>query len=325
MAMTGQPQVDVIILSWNRVEDTIAAIASAAEQVGVEQHILIVDQGSQPENLARLEAYLHDVPNARLTKLPKNSGVPGGRNLAAAMGTSPYIVALDSDAVFADQHALGRAVAHLEANPQLCAIGFRILNYFTGQVDWSCWDYPTAFSPDRPFPTTRFVGAGHAFRRSTFEAVGAYDADLVFCGEELDLCYRMINTGQRMEYVPTVCVLHKVSQEHRVFWARGRFYQTVRNNLYTMYKFGTPAPRLIVAAIAFLIKGMRNGMAAETLRAMLASAQMCRAFRRSGTNKQPYELSPETWRYIQTCEPTRHEPWLVKLRRQFIPLPFQGS
>jgi GT2 family glycosyltransferase len=323
--MSAQPELDVIILSWNRVDDTIAAIASAADQVGVDQHILIVDQGSQPENLAKLEAFLRDVPTARLMKLTKNSGVPGGRNLAASMGTAPYIVALDSDAIFADRYALARAASHLDANPQLCAIGFRILNYFTGQIDWSCWDYPTAFSPEQPFPTTRFVGAGHAIRRSTFEAVGAYDADLVFCGEELDLCYRMINTGQRMEYVPSVCVLHKVSQEHRVFWSKGRFFQTVRNNLYTLYKFGTPAPRIIVAAVAFLLRGIRNGIGAETLRAMLASLQMCRAFRSSPADKHIYRLSPETWNYIRTCEPTRHEPWLVKLRRQFIPLPFQGS
>ena len=32
--------------------------------------------------------------------------------------------------------------------------------------------------------TTRFVGAGHAIRRSTFEAVGGYDERLMFCGEE---------------------------------------------------------------------------------------------------------------------------------------------
>ena len=39
-------QIDVIILSWNRVEGTIAAIASTAEQLGVNKRI--VYQGSDP-------------------------------------------------------------------------------------------------------------------------------------------------------------------------------------------------------------------------------------------------------------------------------------
>jgi GT2 family glycosyltransferase len=322
--MSPLPQVDVLILSWNRVEDTISAIASAASQVGVAQQILVVDQGSQPQNLARLETFLETVACARLHKLPHNAGVPGGRNIAAAMGSAPYIVALDSDAVFADADSLARAVGHLAANPQLCAIGFRILNFFTGEVDWSSWDYPDAYQPDRQFATTRFVGAGHAMRRSTFEAVGAYDARLIFCGEELDLCYRMINTGQRIEYVPSVAILHKVSPEHRVFWGSGRFFQTVRNNLYTLYKFGTPPARLGLAALAFLMKGLRNGVATQALHAMLASLRMCRAFRRSPEHQHAYRLSVETWRYIHACEPARREPWLVKLRRQFIALPFQG-
>ena len=43
---------DVVILSLDRAEETIAAIRSALAQTGVSRHVFIVDQGSQPENLA---------------------------------------------------------------------------------------------------------------------------------------------------------------------------------------------------------------------------------------------------------------------------------
>lgn len=322
--MDALPKVDVIILSWNRIEDTLAAIESAAEQQGVDQRILVVDQGSTPDNLAQLEALLAKLPNAQLKKLERNVGVPQGRNLAAAMGTAPYIVALDSDAIFADVDTLARAARHLDENPGLCALAFRILNYFTGECDWSSWDYPLSCHPEREFNTTRFVGAGHAIRRSVFEAVGAYDGALMFCGEELDVCYRMINTGMRIVYLPSLAVLHKVSREHRVFWDRGRYFQTVRNAIYTLYKFGTPFPRLLVAVFAFYLRGVRNGIGIEALRGALASIPMCRAFNRSDADKKPYQLSSETWRYIRVCEPTRSEPWLVKLRRQFVLLSTQS-
>ncbi len=164
---------DVIILSWNRVEDTLAAIQSAHDQVGVRKRILIVDQGSDRQNLAQLEAFLRAVPEARLQKLSSNSGVAGGRNIASAMGNARYIVALDSDAVFADSNTLARAVKQLDEHPNLCAIGFRIENFFTGRNDDTSWDYPAGRTPDQSFLTTRFIGAGHAIRRSVFEAVGA--------------------------------------------------------------------------------------------------------------------------------------------------------
>ncbi|HEX5126135.1 MAG TPA: glycosyltransferase, partial [Rhodocyclaceae bacterium] len=217
--MNSEIHVDVIVLSWNRVEDTIAAIASALAQEGIEKRILVVDQGSDAANLEQLERYVARFDCIELKKLGRNVGVAGGRNIASAMGNAPYIVALDSDAEFADTDMLARAVTIMNNDPHLCAIGFRINNFFTGENDATSWDYPAPGShPDRKFFTTRFIGAGHAIRRSAFELAGGYDERLFFCGEEIDLCYRMLNTGLRIQYVPSVIVCHKVSPEHRVLW-----------------------------------------------------------------------------------------------------------
>jgi len=325
-------QVDVIILSWNRPEDTIAAIASAAEQEGVSKRVLIVDQGSEPENLKQLEDYLVGVPCATLRKLGHNVGVAGGRNIASAMGNAPYIVALDSDAIFTDGYALATAVAHMDARPQLCATAFRITNYFTGENDATSWDYPPGCRPDTGFPTTRFIGAGHAMRRDVFNSVGMYDERLFFCGEEIDLSYRMLNAGYRIAYVPEVSIRHKVSPEHRVLWGRGRYYYTVRNSLYSAYKFGTPLPRLLLGAAAFVLRGWRNRIPLAALRGLFDAVDMCQAYRktldggaRTDANNPPaYVLSSETWRYIRQCEPARQEPLLAKIRRQFVRLPHQG-
>ena len=319
------PKVDVIILSWNRVEDTLAAIASAAAQRDVELKILVVDQGSEPQNLARVEAAVAELPCARLLRLMRNVGVPAGRNLAAAVGTAPTIVAPDSAAEFADPRVLARAAELLETRPELCAVGFAILNYFTGETDWSSWDYPNHCSPDREFMATRFVGAGHAIRRRSFEAVGAYDERLMFCGEELDVCYRMLNLGQRISYVPSLAVLHKVTLEQRVFWEGGRYFQTVRNALYTLYKYQTGWLRLSVAAVAFVLRGLRNGIGRQAARGVLASIPLCVSFARDPQRKAMYQLSPETWGYIRECEPSRRDPWSSKLRRQLTPLPRQSS
>lgn len=317
-------RVDVIILSWNRVEDTIAAIASAAEQQGVEQSILIVDQGSEPANLLRLKSFIEPMPNVLLQCLPQNVGVAEGRNKATAMGSAPYIVALDSDAVFSDTGALARAVTYLDLHQELCALGFQISNFFTGQNDETSWDYPVGCHPQRRFASSRFIGAGHAIRRSTFEAVQGYDARLFFCLEELDLCYRMLNTGLRIEYFPDARILHKVSPEHRVFWGKGRFFYTSRNGLYISYKFGMSPFRLFLGAAAYVARGMKNGIALEAVRGAVAALAMASAFRRSPEDKSFYQLSAETWRYIDQCEPARRQRFFSKIARQFKRLPHQA-
>jgi GT2 family glycosyltransferase len=316
----GRPEVDVIILSWNRTDDLLTAIASAVEQIGVSRRILIVDQGSEPQHVEQLESFIGGCSEITLKKLGRNIGVAGGRNEATAMGNGRFVVALDSDAVFADTATLARAAGHLDANPNLAAIGFSIENYFTGANDELSWDYP-GHQPDRRFPTTRFIGAGHAIRREAFEAAGGYDSRLFFCQEELDLCYRMLNLGYRIEYFPGAKIRHKVSPDHRVAWDGGRYFFTVRNALYTSYKFGAPLPRLAVAAAAFLARGAFNGVAGAALRGLGAAIGLCVAYARSSEDKGLYRLSPETWRYIEACEPWRREPVANKIRRQFRKLP----
>ena len=314
----GPVDVDVIILSWNRPDDVADAIASALEQIDVTRRILVVDQGSERQNIERLEKLINGNPDVALKKLERNEGVAGGRNIATAMGSGRYVVALDSDAVFGDPATLARAVRHLDANPGLAAIGFRIENYFTGKNDNTSWDYP-GHDPDERFLSTRFIGAGHAIRRAAFHAAGGYDPRLFFCQEELDLSYRMLNLGYRIEYFPDV--RHKVSPEHRVAWDRGRYFFTVRNALYTSYKFGSPLWRLGLGAAAFVARGVVNGVGVSAVRGVGGAIGMCAVYARSTEDKSLYRLLPETRRYIEACEPWRGEPAITKIRRQFRQLP----
>ena len=63
---------DVVILALDRAEETIAAIASARAQTGVAKHVWIADQGSKPENLARLAAAVEGAPDATLVRLDRD-------------------------------------------------------------------------------------------------------------------------------------------------------------------------------------------------------------------------------------------------------------
>ena len=86
-APDGCYDADVVILSLDRPEETEAAIRSALAQVGVSRHVFIVDQGSQPETLARLAGVVAPRKDATLVALACNLGVAGGRNRGAVVRT----------------------------------------------------------------------------------------------------------------------------------------------------------------------------------------------------------------------------------------------
>jgi GT2 family glycosyltransferase len=321
--MTKLPTVDVIILSWDRLPQTIEALESALAQKDVDLQVQIVDQGSKPENLERLRAFVAAHPRVELREMEQNTGVAGGRNIASDMGEGDYIVALDNDAVFADERVLARTVATFESDPWLGALAFRIFNFYTGKDDEMCWDYPEALRPyaDREFEVTRYIGAGHALRRDVFYEAGCYDESLFFAGEERDLAYRILNLGHRIRYVPHLAVLHKVQPDRRVDWSKNRYYYSVRNNIYSDYKFGRGPFALARSTTAQLVKGAYNGMIGQTLRAIWDAARMALEFRREYPDCKVYHLSREARLYIRSCEDIGRGGLISSIRRQFQRLP----
>jgi GT2 family glycosyltransferase len=318
-------EVDVIILSWNRSVETIAAIESALSQQGISVTVLVVDQGSTETNLKILRNFATQHSNIRLKELGINVGVARGRNIATSMGVAPYVVTLDNDAVFSDSYVLQSVAGILKRQLTLGAIAFRIVNYMTGKDDKMCWDYPRVPSShaDREFLVTRFIGAGNAIRRQAFIGAGEYDELLFFGGEERDLSYRIINLGYQIKYSPDLVVLHKVDPEARVRWQDGRYYYIVRNGLYSDFKFGTPMWKLARTAAAIFVKGVYNGMGTQAIRAIFDASVMAIRFTKSDSLKTVYKLRNGAKQYIEACENTVSESFWHRVQQQFHKLPEQ--
>jgi GT2 family glycosyltransferase len=316
--MAGDVQVDIVIVSWNRPDETIAAVASALAQTGVRRRVHVLDQGSDPPNIARVKAFCADKPDVTLQCLERNIGIAEGRNRVIAMGTAPIIIGLDSDAVFDDPGCAARAAARMAGDERLGIIAFRILDSDTRRE--SHWDYPAKYREAETFETTRFLGGGHAMRRAAYEAVGGFDGALFFIGEERDIAWRIINAGYRIRWFRDIAVLHEVDARAKVTWGSKRYYFTVRNTMYVNYKFGMSAWRQARAAIAFVVRGVANGVIRQAVAGVMDSIGMMRRFRRNATAKDVYQLSPETRGYIAATD-MHGESLLNRVRRQFSSLP----
>lgn len=319
-APPGPVDADVIILSMERVEETIAAIASARAQQGVAKHVWIADQGSSEAGIARLAGAVRDAPDATLVRLDRNHGVAGGRNRATALGHARIVFALDNDAEFATPQTLAQAVAAMDAAPDLGAIACRILVHATGEDDLSSWGYPRGLLPHSAegFDAATFVGAGHALRRADFEKAGAYDDALFFTWEEYDLALRLIAMGRTIRYRGDIAVRHKVSPEARVAWTGTRWFHFVRNRLYVALKHGENPAALLPRFLAYQAKGLRNGVLAQGLRAGPAALALARRFQAPAGTGHLYGPTETSRAYLARTDAAHRGTPLQRLRREVL-------
>ncbi|HKM64479.1 MAG TPA: glycosyltransferase [Acidisphaera sp.] len=310
----GRYDADIVILSLDRPEETVAAIGSALAQSGISRHVFVVDQGSRPEALARIAQAVDGRADATLVSLGRNLGVPGGRNAGTRLGHGTIIAAIDNDAEFAAPDVVARAAAAFAHDPSLGAIGFRILVDATGEDDASSWGYAASLRGRAAgcFDAVTFVGCGHAIRRQTWDDAGAYDEALFFTWEEFDFCQRAIARGWRIAYRGQLCVRHKVCPEQKRGRSDDRWFYVVRNRLYIARKWGMGWTALAPRSAAYLAKGAYNGKAWQTVRAVAAAWAMARRL------PPPLRMGYAARAYVTANDAAHRGSVLTRLRREVL-------
>jgi len=265
----------------------VACIESILEQEHITPHLFIIDQGSEESQLHFLKKFVQDNSCIELVELNKNLGVPGGRNLGMKMGKSEFIVCLDNDAEFESPFEISKAITEFQNVDSIAVLGFKIVNFFSHELDLTSWSYPKTLLPhqDEVFKTTRFCGAGHAIRRSALDQTNFYDDSLFFYWEEVDLSYQLINLGYEIIYFPQVVIRHKVSMESKVSWEGDRFYFLVRNFLYLNWKYYGSTSSFLLYSIGYLIKAIRNRLWRQYFRGISDSIKLIRQINRGRQSK----------------------------------------
>ncbi|HEY0183097.1 MAG TPA: hypothetical protein VGC09_09845, partial [Rhodopila sp.] len=80
--------------------------------------------------------------------------------------------------------------------------------------------------------------------------------------------------GWRIRYRGDIVIRHKVATQQRVGWSAERWFYFVRNRLYIGRKLGQGWPALAPRMAGYLLKGLRNRLPMQTVRAILAAADM---------------------------------------------------
>lgn len=115
-----EPLVDLVLLSWNHLEQTQPCLESLFAHTTVPSRLLIVDNGSEPP----VRAWLGQVrPRGAVQEVvllqnERNEGFPRGMNRGIAASRAPYVCLLNNDLLFTPGW-LEELVAVLAANPSL--------------------------------------------------------------------------------------------------------------------------------------------------------------------------------------------------------------
>lgn len=265
----NNPLVSVVIVTWNRKEDTLKAIQSVYDQEYRNVEIIVIDNGSVDGTVETLQQIY---PHIRLITLAENRGASAGRNAGIAVAHGDIVFILDSDASLASD-TLNKIAHKLEIEPEVGIIMCKVLNAYTKELDPAAgWIYPESQKDeqDTEFLSYSFSECGAAIRKEVFNQVGLFWDLLFFVGEGDELSLRAWNAGHKVLYWPQAVIYHRESPQKRVAYGK-REYFDLRNSLYIYFvrypwwMFALFAPLQIAIS---LFKGFKGGYIREVLPAL---------------------------------------------------------
>lgn len=190
--------------------------------------VVVVDDGSQvpvrPEDLTA--AHCCDV---EILRHPESRGPAAARNTGLAACTTDFVAFLDSDVV-PRRGWLEALLGHF-CDPTVALVAPRIVGMVAQdhlvaryEAIRSSLDLGGCEAPVVPYGKVAYVpSAAIICRRSVLRDLGGFD-EALRSGEDVDLCWRLVDAGNRLRYEPIALVAHDHRIALRDWVARKAFY-----------------------------------------------------------------------------------------------------
>jgi GT2 family glycosyltransferase len=211
--------VSCVLLNWNGWRDTVTCLAALAQVDYSNLSVVVVDNGSTDDSVARIRAAFPDTP---LIETGKNLGFAGGVNagIRFALGKlSEYVWLLNNDAQ-PRPDALTAMVAKITSERRFGAIG-SVLLYEHDPALIQAWGggrinawIGYGFHATAPMADSWFdyiTAASILLPRRALEEIGLLDESFFLYWEDSDLSFRLREHGWRLGVAAGSMVLHKES------------------------------------------------------------------------------------------------------------------
>jgi GT2 family glycosyltransferase len=224
-------RLSVVIVSFN-TEDLLRECLSSilAPAAPAEFEVIVVDNASTDGTRKLLR---DEFPAVRTILNDDNRRWAGGNNIGASAAAGDILLFLNSDTVV-KPGALEGFIRFFDGRPEAAIAGCRLLNP-DGSLQRSCRSLPgvfnlfseasflylafpgsdlfgrfhmTNFAHDEVREVDMVTGAAIAVRRDDFAAIGPFDEEFHFYGEETDYCFRAKRLGRRVYFFPDSEIVH---------------------------------------------------------------------------------------------------------------------
>jgi len=241
-------KLSVVILNWNRKEDTKLCIKSllSSDLRGIDLEILVVDNGSTDGSEEELKKIKTNGVSYEVILTGTNLGFAGGNNVGikhAINHGSDYVLILNNDTLV-DKRMLISFAKEAEKHPKAAILspkiyfapGFeyhknkykrselgRVIWYAGGNLDWNNIygenrgvDEVDHGQYDEQIPIDFATGAAMFCRISAIKKVGDFDEKYFMYLEDADLSVRMKKADFGVLYCPRAFLWHKVAQSSTI-------------------------------------------------------------------------------------------------------------
>lgn len=265
--------VSVVILNWNGLHLLRTYLPQVVANTPADVADIVVADNASTDG--SLDYVRQTFPQVGIIAFDRNHGFAGGYNRALQAIGTPLTVLLNSDAA-PDPGWTEPLLRLFDAEPDVAAAAPKILSYTHpdlfeyagaagGFVDWLGYPFcrgriMDTVEADRGQYDTDIdafwaSGAALAVRTTIYRQLGGLDEDFFAHMEEIDLCWRMLNTGFRVVACGHASVRHlgggTLSQQNP-----HKTYLNFRNNLLMLVKNYNTRLWPAVIAIRLVLDGL---------------------------------------------------------------------
>jgi GT2 family glycosyltransferase len=224
------PTVGVVILSQGtRPGELDAALASALAQTGVTVDAVVVGNGWIPTGLPA---------GVRAVALPRNVGIPAGRNAGVDAVSGEYLFFLDDDESVPSPRFLADVIELMRRDPSVALVQPRIVDPRGGDLPRRWIPRIRKGSPERPSAVFSVVEGAVVIPRAVFDRAGRWAGEFFYAHEGIELAWRVWDQGLRAWYAGDLVAHHPAVAATR----HAEFYRLNARNRVWLARRNLPAP-----------------------------------------------------------------------------------
>jgi hypothetical protein len=245
------PLVFIVILNWNRKEDTLECLSSLKKIDYKNYKTVIVDNGSRDDSVKEIKK---EFPHTYILKKKINIGFAGGCNVGiryALKNKTDYVLLLNNDTVV-DKRFLSEMMKAAESDEKIgivCPKVYfyskpKLLQYAGLKFDFNKgesvligYDKLDKGQFDKIQEADFCGGTCMLVKKEVFEKAGFFDKMYFLYFEDNDFGFRARKSGYKIIFCPKAKIWHKISASTGGQTNPTKEYYLARNNLIFMKKY----------------------------------------------------------------------------------------